>query len=489
MGSSVGSVNMMNSESESSNSDEDASMGGDDLEDPMFATPQVHKLQNPHAAPTPFQIQSTPGGTANISTWGSGAHFSPAQTSLMKTVRRTRLHKTPGRRSRKSSSSASGSGYNSVASQRNPSPPPIRSIEGAGNFPWSSAAARSRRESLAMGTDALQLSSGNDSGDEATLTTPSTPGVVRRAVTRRQNLLPKTKGFARIRAALMEEAAPVDSEVRREAETIRQVRERDGSAGELDLERPQSSTAQSSPNLLPAVPESAQEDFGRELDEITPSQKSMGTGTNFAAHASRNSGGLDYWNRFDPSMRTPPPNGSTPAFSRQSSIVMSDAVLDSPMGDFTQWRRPRARSSASDASEAFGPSASNVPAGVSDDMHLKKFKRRREDDFDIATIKRRAVSPGMSAQNSPVLTSQSPSQRDANGGGLWGLPPDARRVRGDTPSLSSDPSMGSSQSQPQNQQRGSVGGREAGNLVSQGKKLGLQPMADTNDGLMKMSIE
>lgn len=488
MGSSVGSVNMMNSESESSNSDEDASMGGDDLEDPMFATPQVHKLQNPHSAATPFQIHATPEPAANT-TWGSGVHFSPAQASLMKTIRRTRLHKT-GRRSRKSSSSASGSGYNSMTNQRNPSPPPIRSIESAGNFPWSSAAARSRRESLAMGTDALHLSSGNDSGDEAALTAPSTPGVVRRAVTRRQNLLPKTKGFARIRAALMEEAAPVDSEVRREAETIRQVRERDGSAGELDLERPQSSTAQSSPNLLPAVPESAQEDFGRELDDLPPSQRGMGAGTNFTSYASRNSGGLDYWNRFDPSMRTPPPN-TTPAMSRQSSIVMSDAVLDSPMGDFTQWRRPRARSSASDASEAFGPSASStMPAGVNDDMHLKKFKRRREDDFDIATIKRRAVSPGLSAQNSPVLTSHSPSQRDT--GGSWGLPPD-RRARGDTPSLSSDPSMSSSQSQSQPQRgNGSLSlasGSSGGNLVSQGKKLGLQPMSDTNDGLMKMSIE
>lgn len=490
MGSSVGSANMMHSESESSNSDEDASMGGDDLEDPMFATPQVHKLQNPHAAPTPFHTLSTPGGTANT-TWGSGAHFSPAQASLMKTIRRTRLH-TTGRRSRKSSSSASGSGYNSMASQRNASPPPIRSIESAGNFPWSSAAARSRRESLAMGTDALHLSSGNDSGDEATLTTPSTPGVVRRAVTRRQNLLPKTKGFARIRAALMEEAAPVDSEVRREAETIRQVRERDGGAGELDLERPPSLTAQSSPNLLPAVPESAQEDFGRELDDTAPSQKSMGLGTNsFSAHASRNSGGLDYWNRFDPSMRTPPPN-ATPGISRQNSVVMSDTILDSPMGEYTQWRRPRARSSASDASDAFGPSASSgIPAGVSDDMHLKKFKRRREDDFDIATIKRRAVSPGLSAQNSPVLMSHSPSQRDT--GGLWGLPPD-RRARGDTPSLNSNTTLSSSQSQMHLQPQRVSGSTNlassiSGNLVSQGKKLGLQPMADTNDGLMKMSIE
>ena len=42
---------------------------------------------------------------------------------------------------------------------------------------------------------------------------------------------PKTKGFARIRAALAEETTPIDSEVRREAEVIRQVRESD-----MDLE-------------------------------------------------------------------------------------------------------------------------------------------------------------------------------------------------------------------------------------------------------------
>ncbi|SMQ49881.1 unnamed protein product [Zymoseptoria tritici ST99CH_3D7] len=485
MSSSMGSVNMLGSGSdESSDSDEDASMGGDDNEDPMFTTPQVHKLQNPHAAATPFNPQATP--TAAASTvWGSGAHFSPAQTSLMKTMRRSsRVHKT-GRRSRKSSSSASGSGYSSVASPRNVSPPPMRSIESAANggyFSWTNAA-RSRRESLAMGTDGLHLSSGNDSGDEAAPTAPSTPGVIRRVVTRRQNLLPKTKGFARIRAALAEEAAPVDSEVRREAETIRQVRERDSSVGPFDLEPPQSITAQSSPNLLPAVPESAQEDFGLELDgDAGP--KAVPPGTNFAAHASRNSGGLDYWNRFDPSMRTPPPNG-TPGFLRQSSSIMSDGTMDSPMGDFTQWRRPRARSSASDASEAFVPSAATpMPAGVNDDMHLKKFKRRREDDFDIATIKRRAVSPGMSAQNSPILTN-SPSQRDSTG---WGMPPE-RKDRTGTPSMSDGP-MPSSQPHQQTRPGSSLSMPSgSGSLVSQGKKLGLQPMADTNDGLMKMSIE
>ncbi|KAK4549379.1 hypothetical protein LTR36_006376 [Oleoguttula mirabilis] len=483
--SSVGSVNMLGSESESSDSDGDASMG-DDQDDAIFTTPQVHKLQNPSAA-TPFAGPQTPiAGTGPG--WGSGSQFSPAQASLMKTVRRIKLNKG-GRRTRKSSSSASGSGYSSMASPRATSPPALRSIESAtgtsGFLPWAANAARSRRESLALGTDGLHLSSGNDSGDEASShTIPSTPGVVRRAVTRRGNLLPKTKGFARIRAALAEEAAPVDSEIRRESETIRQVRERDNSPPTLDLShdiRPGTATAASSPNLLPAVPESAQEDFGRDLDSET-SNSNKGLGMNFAVHATRNSGGMEYWNRFDPSMRTPPP----PSFVRQSSSIMSDVNMDSPAGQSgvdVFWRRPRARSSASDAPDAFAAPSAPAPVAsvMNDDVAIKKFKRRREDDFDIATIKRRAVSPGMSTQNSPVLT-HSPSQRDVQG--TWGQPPDKRREN----------QPGFEMANPQlmavrSNSGGSTVGLASGNLVSQGKKLGLQGMTDTNDGLMKMSIE
>lgn len=477
--SSVGSINMLASDSDSTTDDEDASMGGDDGDDPLLTTPQVHKLHNPGSA-TPFNTQSGPGSG---SIWGTGAHFSPAQASLVKTIRKQRLSRS-GRRTRQSSSSASGSGYSSMASPRTTSPPPMRSIESGGLFGVATAA-RSRRESLALGTDGLHLSSGNDSGDEASGTNPSTPGVVRRPVTRRGNLLPKTKGFARIRAALMEEAAPVDTDVRREAETIRQVRERDNSTSDFELTP---ATAASSPNLLPAVPEAAQEDFGKELDGETPIGK--GSGSTFALHASRNSGGVDYWNRFDPSLRTPPP----PAFNRHGSNV-SEINLDSPFGEGMLWRRPRARSSASDASEAFHPlgNSSNNNGGptsiANDDMHLKKFKRRRDDDFDITTIKRRAVSPGMSAQNSPVLTA-SPSHRDLN---AWGQPPESK-TRRDLPSSSSNSDIAQLT-------RGSSGGSSGmsvtpsgsltpnGNLVNQGKKVGLQPMADTNDGLMKMSIE
>ena len=482
--SSVGSVNMMGSDSDSDESDEDASMAGDDNEDAMFTTPQVHKLHNP-SAPTPFAPSFTATGP-----WGGGTASSPAAQSLMKTIRRTRLQNKNGRKSRKNSSSASNSGYSSMNSPRAASPPPIRSIEpaaGGGYMPWSKAA-QSRRESLAMGTDGLNLSSGNDSGDEASGTAPSTPGVVRRPVTRRGNLLPKTKGFARIRAALLEESAPVDTEIRRESETIRQVRERDNSiVSDFDLTdptRPQTATAASSPNLLPAVPESAQEDFGHELDtDLNGSHNTTkGLGMNFNLHAHRNGAGTDYWHHRsnDASMRTPPP----PNFARQGSSVMSDINMDSP-GDFPRMR-VRARSSASDASDAFGPTLANgnnvatagaASSGMNDDMHLKKFKRRREDDFDIATIKRRAVSPGMSSQNSPILA-QSPQYRDTNG--VWGQPPERKKESEVGLQQSRSGSTGSNAS--------AVNGG-TGMLASQGKKLGLQGMTDTNDGLMSLSID
>lgn len=160
---------------------------------------------------------------------------------------------------------------------------------------------------------------------------------------------------------------------------------------------------------------------------------------------------------------------------------MSDINMESPMlseSGYTMKMRGRAQSSASDASEAFGPTTSNgttAAAAMTDDMHLNKFKRRRDDDFDIATVKRRAVSPGMSTQNSPVLN-QSPSYRDSNG--VWGQPPEKKK---DTPSLPGANSDGSQSSHQASSSR-------TGSASGPGKKLGLQGMVDTNDGLMKMSI-
>ena len=128
---------------------------------------------------TPYANQAI--GTPSVM-WSN--NFSPASASLMKNYQRTRLRKG---RSRKSSSSASG--HSAIPSPRTTSPPPLRSVESSnGHFGWPKIPS-SRRESLALGTDQLHLSSSNDSGDEAAVPMPSTPGVVRRAVTRRGNLL------------------------------------------------------------------------------------------------------------------------------------------------------------------------------------------------------------------------------------------------------------------------------------------------------------
>ena len=182
--SSVGSINMLASESGSSESDDDDLLDADDNDDTIFSTPQVQRLNNPNAftpyaekTERPERPAASPGGM-----WSN--NFSPAAASLMKNFQRTRLRRG---RSRKSSSSASG--QSAMPSPRTTSPPPLRSIESAnGYFNWPKVPS-SRRESLALGTDQLRLSSSNDSADEATGPTPVTPGVVRRAVTRRANLL------------------------------------------------------------------------------------------------------------------------------------------------------------------------------------------------------------------------------------------------------------------------------------------------------------
>lgn len=176
--SSVGSINMLADSSGSSESDDADLVDMDDNEDSIFTTPQVHRLGNANEQ-TPYasRAAASPGEM-----WSN--NFSPATASLMKNFQRTRLRKG---RSRKSSSSASG--QSAVPSPRTTSPPPLRSIESAnGYFNWPKIPS-SRRESLALGTDNLHLSSSNDSGDESTPAAPSTPGVVRRPVTRRGNLL------------------------------------------------------------------------------------------------------------------------------------------------------------------------------------------------------------------------------------------------------------------------------------------------------------
>lgn len=254
----------------------------------------------------------------------------------------------------------------------------------------------------------------------------------------------------------------MDSEFRREAEIIRQVRENDGDPA----------TAQSSPNLLPTVPglDGPLEGVPEEESESGMSLDSSTAKGLFAAFGQpRNSYGRGFWQRDGPA-QTPPP----PSFPRAgSSAVSEDINMDSPTVSSSTSHQSGTATAHSDGFIHPGSvSRSSTPQPLAPltaaDGLKKSSKRRRDDDLDEYSIKRRAVSPGLSVHNSPVL-SQSPANRD-----LWG-----------SAKLTKEPSSGAT-----------VSGERSNSISSANmtpslgpKRVGLQGMTDTSDGLMKMSIE
>jgi hypothetical protein len=170
--SSVGSMNMLGSDESSSSSDEIDPLDPDDHDDPMLGTPQAK------------MSLAFPGGGPGAG-WATNL-FSPIAGGLpsFMSIQRARLRKG---RSRKRSSSTSG--HSSLASP-GPASPPNGIVKGENHFSREAAIrkAGSRRESLSLFANDLHISSGNDSGDEAS-GLPHTPGVVRRPVVRRGNLL------------------------------------------------------------------------------------------------------------------------------------------------------------------------------------------------------------------------------------------------------------------------------------------------------------
>ncbi|KAJ5994571.1 hypothetical protein N7451_010295 [Penicillium sp. IBT 35674x] len=428
--SSVSSVNMMESDTSSSEEDDDAMMG--DRDDVMLSTPQASRMAS---GPSPFSANNiqSPGNE-----WMGG--YSQAAASLMSFQARFRY-----RRSRHSSSSASGN--SSKPSPGPHSPPVMKSVENpTGGYFAHRPSVHARRESLSLGTRDLRLSDLSDDGEgravragsptAATHSDGGPLGVIRRAVTRRGSLLPKTKTFARIRAALMEEGQPVDSDVKREAEVIRQVR---------DTEPETSPKIGTFPSLRPA--EALEES---PVEELTP-VKSNQDASSFSKQASRNSGGVDFWNSFDERYRTPPPSLRQAASSVADDDMQMDMTPSTTMESTTADSKSRSRSST--------PYAPTVVGEI-------RRKRRREDDFDPNLFKRRAVSPSVSAQSSPVLTHSSVVD---NGPNIWGPPsklgaPFSERTSTDTNNRTT-PHTGST------------------------KRVGLQGMTEASDGFMNMSIE
>jgi hypothetical protein len=188
---------MMEFDSGSSSSDDDQIMDHADDEDTIHMTPHVYRAGNGPLNPFGPAIISSPSGDY------VGA-LSPAAAKLM-SFQRARLKRG---RSRKSSSSASG--HSSMHSPGSGSPPLLKSVESSlsiGYFPRDSSKTTmdSRRESLSLGTNDLQLSDGDEnyegilsqhsSNECLGISTPSKTtaderrNVIRRAVTRRTNML------------------------------------------------------------------------------------------------------------------------------------------------------------------------------------------------------------------------------------------------------------------------------------------------------------
>ena len=197
--------------------------------------------------------------------------------------------------------------------------------------------------------------------------------------------------------------------------------------------------------------------------DLSASRRS--SSSTFTQHAIKNSAGLGFWNNFDDRIRTPPPAGAR----ENSSGISDDVPMDTPQSSVfsTNLQQNIAKNTSESRS-----STPQIPATTSETMR-KGNKRMREDDFDPHFFKRRAVSPGMSLQNSPILP-QSPLQRD---GGWSSVQPKYSRDAPGSQAASERISSG-----------GSVSSGSAAQAIPS-KRVGFQGMSDTNDGLMNMSIE
>lgn len=457
---SVGSTNAFTSDASSSSSDNDDNLlQPDDQDDDIMTTPQVRKADNNNAV-TPF------GGPRGI----LAAPFAQSpMTSAFASPRNDRLarnslhHGVQGRTMR-----------SAIHKE------PFDGVYLGGDVDMVNA--QYRRDSISQSTHGLHISSSNESGDEGNFMLGSKgSGVIKRAVVRRSNLLvfeaihydkadtnyhqPKTKGFARIRAALQEESAPIDSDTKREAEVVRQVRVNDFGP---DLRQP--TTAPSSPEPHTWPPMLLTE--GSEMSDIdalglkgsfnVPQRRVSEVRANLA---STKGVGMNVFGRIV----TPPP---PPPFrrARSSSCISEDTSMESPNTStppssllsnvISQTHEATTNESA--FSVPFQPPYMPSAAAIS----RKANKRGRDDDFDEShsSIKRRAVSPGMmsiaSVQSSPVP--------------------------GQSPWSTRDSSTGPSKSDAVAEARPAFG---VTTPVLGPKRIGLQGMTDTHDGIMKMSIE
>lgn len=130
----------------------------------------------------------------------------------------------------------------------------------------------------------------------------------------------------------MEESTPAESEFRREAEVVKQVRDCDM---ELEPRISQQTAESTQPTTAPSSPTLTQQEGLSDVpeDDIM-GDISMGLSSSFKQHAIKNSKGKPFWDAFpEPSgtggvRTTPPPAAFLPRGS--SSGISEDVAMDSP---------------------------------------------------------------------------------------------------------------------------------------------------------------
>ena len=131
---------------------------------------------------------------------------------------------------------------------------------------------------------------------------------------------------------MAEETAPADTDVRHEAEVIKQVRDSDVApeprVPAVNAEPPATNTAASSPNL------NQQESLDHIPEDDMMGDLAAGLSSSFKQQAMKNSKGKNFWDTFSESSSmggartTPPPASMLPRGS--SSGISEDLAMDSP---------------------------------------------------------------------------------------------------------------------------------------------------------------
>ncbi|RPB28515.1 hypothetical protein L211DRAFT_845559 [Terfezia boudieri ATCC MYA-4762] len=376
-----------------SNHEDDSSTDDDD--DPDLDLISASTTQTPTSKPLRnfYPMDSSPTALMN-------SHQAIQAAVLMRNPK-SRLRLKPVRGS-------AFSGSNSGLASPSPTTPPPIGVGGSGGGYFGRVAQLGigmgkRGDSLSQAIrDSFSLQGEEGIGldeEEKKGTEPSE--AVKRVVTRRGNLLPKTKNFQRIKAALQEESTPLDIEVKREAEVTRQLREDDDAKTIKNSILP-------SPQLLPIEQTLDPEEF----DDGANEDESMGGGSEIGLSRKNSTG----------SRNGSLSGGDTMAFNKRAQMFGTfnfDSEMN--MGSNGGWSSPprfpprerEPQRTNSDGDVVMDSGSPVVPVTM-------KRRRTQEERFEeVNSFKRRAVSPGLCG--SPILTgSPASGGSGGNAGGIGG---------------------------------------------------------------------